>query len=106
MMSFTCGIAAGLQIDDPVFIPPLETGLETIGGLQYTGEVDGGGGDLDFFHMQLPVMSNQMNNSGLTNGNQVSSYGSLSAQGYPRPVECDYKDTSSWPKFQVFGKFF
>jgi hypothetical protein len=49
MMSFTCGIAAGLQIDDPVFIPPLETGLETIGGLQYTGEVDGGGGDLDFF---------------------------------------------------------
>lgn len=58
-------------------------------------------GSMDYLnHMQLPVMSNQMNNTGLSNGNQVS-YGSLSAQGYPRPVECDYKDTSSWPKFQV-----
>ncbi|XP_052058469.1 homeobox protein OTX2-like isoform X2 [Mytilus californianus] len=59
-------------------------------------------GSMDYLnHMQLPVMTNQMNNAGLTNGNQVGSYGSLAAQGYSRPVECDYKDTSSWPKFQV-----
>ena len=51
-------------------------------------------------HMQLPVMSNQMNQM---NGNQVS-YGSMPAPQIPRsnPTDClEYKDTSSWPKFQV-----
>lgn len=51
-------------------------------------------------HMQLPVMSNQMNQM---NGNQVS-YGSMPAPQIPRANHADcleYKDTSSWPKFQV-----
>ncbi|XP_062568638.1 homeobox protein otx5-B-like isoform X2 [Saccostrea cucullata] len=51
-------------------------------------------------HMQLPVMSNQMNQM---NGNQVS-YGSMPAPQIPRANHTDcleYKDTSSWPKFQV-----
>lgn len=51
-------------------------------------------------HMQLPVMSNQMNQM---NANQVS-YGSMPAPQIPRSNHTDcleYKDTSSWPKFQV-----
>lgn len=47
-MSFTGGMAAGLHIEDPV-MDPFVTGLLTTGGLQYTGEADCGGGDLDFF---------------------------------------------------------
>lgn len=46
-MSLTGGIAAGLQMDDWLVIT-LEGGVLTTGGLQYTGEVEAGGGDLAF----------------------------------------------------------
>ncbi|XP_033733959.1 homeobox protein otx5-B-like isoform X1 [Pecten maximus] len=67
-------------------------------------------GSMDYLnHMQLPVMSNQMSNtmSGISNthAQQVSSYGTLPG---PQTLvrgnhnDClEYKDTSSWPKFQV-----
>ena len=66
-------------------------------------------GNMDYFtQMQLPVMSNQMANgmSSISNshGNQMGSYGPLpSTQTLTRnPGDClEYKDTSSWPKFQV-----
>ncbi|XP_041351890.1 homeobox protein OTX2-like isoform X2 [Gigantopelta aegis] len=66
-------------------------------------------GNMDYFtQMQLPVMSNQMANGmssiSNTHGNQMGSYGPLpSTQTLTRnPGDClEYKDTSSWPKFQV-----
>lgn len=67
-------------------------------------------GNMDYLGpMQLPVMtSNQMSNSmsNITNthSNQMGSYGSLGPQSLSRANHGDcleYKDTSSWPKFQV-----
>ena len=59
-------------------------------------------GNMDYLnHMQLPVVSNQMGQS--VNGNQVS-YGAMGAPQISRGNHTDcleYKDTSSWPKFQV-----
>ncbi len=67
-------------------------------------------GNMDYLSpMQLPVMTtNQMTNPSITHTSNMSQmgYGLASSQSLPRgpsstPDCIEYKDNSSWPKFQV-----